>query len=99
MTLALYIIGSTAALIVVSARLREAREELARVRAEHDAADQAARDERAAYAHGVAMTLACLLTGLAAATWYAPRRPSARPAPAGRTGASAEASADGKAAR
>lgn len=98
MTLALYIIGSTAVLIVLSARLREAREELARVRAEHEAADQAARDERAAHAHGVAVTLACLLAALAAA-WYVPPRPSARPAPAGRTDASVGASADEKATR
>lgn len=95
MIVALYVIGSTAGLLVLSARLREARDELARVRDEHDDRAQAVRDEYAAYAHGVAMSLACLLAGLAAAHWYAPPRPAARPAGDGRDGASAEAPASG----
>lgn len=95
MMLSLYAIGSTFALLLLSARLREAHEELARVREEYDDRDQAVRDECSAYAHGITMSLACLLAGLAAA-WYAPQRPSARPAD-GRAGAR-EGGRDGRAA-
>jgi hypothetical protein len=95
MILALYVIGSTAGLLLLAARLREAREELSRVREEYDDRDRAVRDECSAYAHGVTMSLACLLAGLAAAAWYAPPRPSARPAPGGRAGARAGAPAGG----
>jgi hypothetical protein len=99
MILALYIIGSTFGLLLLllSARLREARDELARVRQEYDDRAQAVRDECSAYAHGVAMSLACLLAGLAAAPWYAPPRPAARPADSGRAGAR-EGGPDGRAA-
>jgi hypothetical protein len=79
---ALYVIGSTAGLLLLAARLREAREELARVREEYGDRTQAVRDEYAAYAHGVAVSLACLLAGLA--VWYAPPRPAPKP---GRSGA------------
>ena len=71
MILALYVIGSTAGLLLLSARLREARDELARVREECDDRAQAVRDEYGAYAHGVAMSLSCLLAGLGAVRWYA----------------------------
>jgi hypothetical protein len=86
MTLALYIIGSAVTLVLLSARLQAAREELARAQTGHDAADRAARDEYAAYTQGVAVTLACLLAGLAAMHWQAP---AARPAGAGQTDAAA----------
>ncbi len=87
MTLALYVIASTVMVLVLSARLRSAQEELARVRDEPGGpAQAAARDEQAAYAQAVyaqavALSLACLLAGMAA--WYAPQS-SARPAGAGR---------------
>jgi hypothetical protein len=91
---ALYVIGSTFGLLLLSARLREARGELARLREQYDGRAQAVRDEYAAYAHGVTMSLACLLAGLAAASWYAPS-PSARPAGGGRAGARAGKEAAG----
>jgi hypothetical protein len=96
--LALYVIGSTFGLVLLSARLREAHEELARLRGEYDGRAQAVRDEYSAYAHGVAMSLACLLAGLAMASWYAPQRPAARPAGSSRAG-SRESGQDGRAAR
>jgi hypothetical protein len=74
---ALYVIGSTVAVLLLAARLREAHEELARVREEYGDRTQAVQDEYAAYAHGVAVSLACLLAGLA--VWYAPPRPASRP--------------------
>jgi hypothetical protein len=79
MIVSVYVIGSAFALLVLSARLREARDELARVREEYDASAQAVRDEYAAYAHGITMSLACLLAGLAAAHWYTQPRPADRP--------------------
>jgi len=82
---ALYVIGSTAGLILLTIRLSAVQEELDRVRAESGDRDRAVRDECSAYAHGVTMALACLLAGLAA--WYAPPRASARPAGSGRDGA------------
>jgi hypothetical protein len=91
MIVSLYIIGSTAGLLIMAARLREARDELARMRYDRDADAQAAREEYGAYADGVAMALACLLAGLAAAHWYAPPRPADRPAGEGRHGARAGA--------
>jgi type VI protein secretion system component VasF len=75
--LALALIAAFAALVVLSARLRDARAELARVRAECTERVRAMEDEAAAYAHGITMSLACLMAGLAA--WYAPH-PAARPA-------------------
>ena len=86
MMLSLYAVGCTFALLLLSARLREAHEELDRMREEYDDRDRAVREECSAYAHGITMSLACLLAGLAAA-WYAPPRPSARPAHSGRAGA------------
>jgi hypothetical protein len=94
MIVALYVIGSTFGLLLVSARLREAHAELARMRAEYDR-DRAVREEYGAYARGVAVTLACVLAGLAAASWYPPPCPSARRAPGGRAGASAGTPAGG----
>jgi hypothetical protein len=83
MTLALYIIGSMVMMLVLSVRLHAAQEELARVREESgDRAQAAARQEQAACAQAMALSLACLLAGLAA--WYAPPQPSARPAGPGR---------------
>lgn len=95
MTVALYVIVSTSLVVVLSARLRDAQEELARVRQElGERAQAAAREERAAYAQVVALSLACLLAGMAA--WYAPQRSSARPAGPGRAGDPAGAGAPGK---
>jgi hypothetical protein len=70
MTLALYIIGSSALLLWLSAKLSAAHEEIARMRGE----SQTTRDEYSAYAHGVTVSLACLLVALAAASRYAPRK-------------------------
>lgn len=95
MTLALYAIGSTVAVLLLAAQLRDAREELARMRGECDDRDRAVRDEYGAYARGVAVSLACLLAGLAAAAWYAAPRPEARPAGNGRADAREGAPADG----
>ena len=97
MILALYVIGSAFGLVLLSARLREAHQELARLRDEGDDRAQAVRDEYAAYAHGVAVSRACLLAGLAMASWSAPR-PAARPAGSGRAG-SREDAPDGRAGR
>jgi hypothetical protein len=87
---ALYVIGSTVAVLLLAARLREAHEELARVREECGDRTQAVRHEYAAYAHGVAVSLACLLAGLA--VWYAPPRRASGP---GRAGAREGAPAGG----
>jgi len=76
MILSVYVIGSAFALLVLSARLREARDELARMREEHDADAQAVRDEYGAYACGVTVSLACLLAALGAMAWHAPPRPA-----------------------
>lgn len=72
MTLALSVIGLTVALLLVSARLGDAQRQLDEAR--RDSAEQAgrAREEQAAYAQGTAVALACLLAGLAAASWYVP---------------------------
>jgi hypothetical protein len=70
MTLALYIIGSTATLLWLSAKLTAAHEEIARLQGE----SQTTRDDYSAYAHGLTMSLACLLVCLAAASRYAPRK-------------------------
>jgi hypothetical protein len=94
MTLALYVIASTVMVLVLSARLRSAQEELARAREEPGGSEQAAdRDEQAVYAQAVALSLAYLLAGMAA--WYAPPQRSARPAGAGRAGYTAGAGTDG----
>ncbi len=95
MIVALYVIGSTVAVLLLSARLRETREELARVREEYGDRAQAVQDEYTAYAHGVAMSLACLLACMAA--WYAPPRPAPRPSGSGRAGAREGAPAGGTA--
>lgn len=91
---ALYVIGSTVAVLLLAARLREAHEELARVREEYGDRTQAVQDEYAAYAHGVAVSLACLLAGLA--VWYAPPRPASRPSGSGRAGAREGAAPGGR---
>jgi hypothetical protein len=80
--LALYVIGSTAGLVLLVIRLNAVQEELDRVRAESGDRQREVREEYSAYAHGAAMALACLLAGLGA--WYARPQPSARPAGAGR---------------
>jgi hypothetical protein len=74
MILAMWAIGSAAGLLVLAARLREARDELARSEEER----LAERIEREACEYGVAMALALVLAALAA--WYAMPRPPARPA-------------------
>ena len=92
-SLALYVIGSTFLVLLLSARLRDAQAELARLRAQCDARAEAVRAEYAAYAHGTAMTLACLLAGVAAMHWHA----TARPAPgSGHQAAADRAGAAGK---
>jgi hypothetical protein len=97
MTLALYVIASTVMVLVLSARLRSAREELARARQEPGSAQATDRDEQAAHAQAVytqaiVLSLACLLAGMAA--WYATPQRSARPAGAGRAGNTAGAGTD-----
>ena len=97
MIVSVYVICSAFGLLVLSARLREARDELARMREEYDAGTQAVRDEYGAYACGVVMSLACLLAALGAMHWYAPPRPASRPAGEGRDGARAGARGKGAA--
>lgn len=95
--LALYVIGSTAGLVLLLIRLSALQEELDRARAESGDRDREVREEYTAYARGAAMALTCLLAGLAA--WYAPPRPSARPAGSGRDSTrqgTAPGSADGR---
>lgn len=70
MTLALYIIASTAVLLWLSAKLSDANEEIARLKGRQD---NRALDD-AAYARGATMSVACLLVCLAAASRYAPRK-------------------------
>lgn len=95
MIYALYVIGSTAGLVLLAARLGAAQQELARVRGESDDRARAVADEYCACTQGVAMALACLIAGLAAASWHAPPRPAARPAGSGRAGAPEGAGAYG----
>lgn len=90
MSVALYVIVSTGLVLVLSARLREARSELSRARREHDAAARAMRDEYGAYVHGVALSLACVLAGLGAMSWSSAQYRGARPAGPGREGAPAD---------
>lgn len=94
MSVALYVVVSTGLVVLLSARLREAREELARVRRECDGRAEGVRDECAAYAQGVAVSLLCLLAALGAAQWYA--RPPGRPASSGQPGADAPAGPAGR---
>jgi len=95
MILGLYVIGSAVALLVLAVRLCEARDELDRAREEHDASAQAMRNEYGAYAHGVVVSVACLLAALGAAHWYAPTHPAARPSGGGGDSTPAGAPADG----
>ena len=70
MMLALAVIGLTAALVALSARLGDAQRRLAQAGRESAEQDRRTREEQAALQHGIAMTLACLLAGLAAASWH-----------------------------
>jgi len=70
----LYTIGATAGMVLLSAKLGEAYEEIARLHRQYDHEAQGVRDEAQAYAHGVTMSLTCLLAAMAAASWYSPRR-------------------------
>jgi hypothetical protein len=95
MTLALYVIVTTFMVLALWVRLHAALEELARVRGEScDRAQEVNQQERAAYAQAMALSLACLLAGMAA--WYAAPKPSARPAGPGRAGNTAKAGTPGK---
>jgi hypothetical protein len=95
MTLALYVIVTTFMVLALWVRLHAALEELARVREESgDRAQTTAQQERAAYAQAMALSLACLLAGMAA--WYAPQQSSAHPAGPGRAGNTAGAGTRGK---
>jgi hypothetical protein len=67
MMIGLYIIVTTVAMLLLSIRLHEAHEEIARIRGECDQHAQETRNEYAAYAHGV-MMLAFVLVRLAAAS-------------------------------
>jgi hypothetical protein len=66
------VIGLMVALVVVAARLGDAQRQLAEARRESAEQASRAREEQAACQYGTAVALACLLTGLAAAHWYAP---------------------------
>ena len=70
MMFALYAIGATVALVLMSARLREVHAELARVRTASDERAKTLESEYAAYAHGLTMTLAVLMSMMGA--WPAP---------------------------
>lgn len=87
MIFALYFIGSTAGLVILSARLRETQAELARVRRESGLYAEALADEYAARATGLMMAVACLLS-LLTAVYRQPRTasPSAGATPAGTPG-------------
>jgi hypothetical protein len=60
MIIAVYVIGSAVAFIMLNARLRDAQEELTRT-----------QEEYGAYVQAVRMSLAFLLAGLAAMHWSA----------------------------
>ena len=72
MTLALSVIGLMIALVIFAARLGDAQRQLAEARRESAEQARRAREEQAACEHGTAVALACLLAGLAAASWPAP---------------------------
>jgi ABC-type Fe3+ transport system permease subunit len=71
-TLALSVIGLTIALLVLAARLGDAQRQLAEARQESAEQARRAREEQAACQYGTAAALACLLAGLAAASWHVP---------------------------
>jgi hypothetical protein len=71
MITALYILATTFTLLLMAVRLSHAQDEIRQLRGEHE---QRAQAEYIAYRQGVVLSLACLLAGLAAASWYAPRK-------------------------
>jgi ABC-type Fe3+ transport system permease subunit len=72
MTLALSVIGLTIALLVLAARLGDAQRQLAQARRESMEQAPRAQEEQAACQYGTVAALACLLAGLAAASWQVP---------------------------
>ena len=72
MTAALFVIGTMAALVFMAARLGDAQRQLAEARRESAEQARRAQEEHAAYQYGIAVALACLLAGLAAAHWRVP---------------------------
>ena len=73
MTLALAVIGLTVALVVLAARLGDAQRQLDQARRESAEQARRAQEEQAAYQYWTAVSVACLLAGLAAAHWNMPR--------------------------
>jgi Flp pilus assembly protein protease CpaA len=71
-TLALSVIGLMIALVVLAARLGDAQRQLAQARWESAEQGRRAQEEQAACQYGMAVALACLLAGLAAASWHVP---------------------------
>jgi hypothetical protein len=62
-------------MLLLAVRLSQANSELTRLREEHDTRRTA---DYLAYRQGVMLSLACLLAGLAAASWYVPRQGARR---------------------
>lgn len=96
MITALFIIASAAAVVLLAARLREARDEIDQLRQEREVRDRALREqEDAEWSRAVATSVACLLMGLAVASWHAPSRPTGHPPAGRRAGARQGAQAGG----
>ena len=72
MTLAFAVIGLMTALVLLAARLGDTQRQLDQARRESAEQARSALEEQAAYQYGTAVTVACLLAGLATAYWYAP---------------------------
>jgi ABC-type Fe3+ transport system permease subunit len=72
MTLALSVIVLTIALVVLAARLGDAQRRLAEARRESAEQARRSQEEQAACQYGMAVAVACLLAGLAAAHWHVP---------------------------
>jgi Na+/alanine symporter len=68
---ALYIIGVTFTLLFLAIRLGMAQDEIARLRGQRE---QRSQDEYLAYKQALMMSVACLLAGLAAASWHTQSR-------------------------
>jgi hypothetical protein len=67
---ALYTLATTFVMLLLAVRLSHAQDEIRQLRGD---ASQRATAEYLAYRQGVVLSLACLLAGLAAASWYTPR--------------------------
>jgi hypothetical protein len=73
---AIYSLAVTFTMLFLSVRLNDAQNEIRQMR-ESDGRRETA--EYLAYRQGVMLSLACLLAGLAAASWYAPRSRNGAP--------------------